>query len=169
MTLEDLLAHFTTDKTALLFFFMLLPIATFILTTISSGRSLEPPFSYMYSVVIFIACVPAVLSLTLWVYAMLFEDMALWHLPFFVYYLPIIVLVGCVYLVKKNEVSIQTLPWSGELYELLILIVISFASILIIMKLEILNFESLWQVLLFFALWLGLFYFGWKRFKEIMR
>ena len=167
MTLEDLIAYITTDKTALLFFFMLLPILTFVLTAISSGRSLEPPFSHLFSIVIFAVCIPAVLSITLWFYSMFFDHKGLWQLPFFVYYLPIIVMLICVYIIKKKKIAIRKLPWSGDLYELLILVVITFASILIIMKLEILNFKSLWQIGLFFIFWFGIFRFGWKRFKEL--
>lgn len=169
MTLEHLIAFITTDKTALLLFFLLLPLITLILTSVSSGRSLEPPFNYLYMGVLLAVYLPGVLSLTLWLYSMFFESKALWELPFFVYYLPIIVMGVCIFIMNKRQISIRNLPWSTDLYELLILVMITFASILIIMKLEILNFKAIWQVGLFFILWFGIFFFGWKRFKEITR
>ena len=167
MTLEDLISFITTDKVALLFFFMLLPMVTFVLTLVSSGRSIKPPFSYLYTGVLVAVSIPAVLSMTLWAYSTLFEHQSLWTLPFFVYYLPIIVMLLCLGMMKKKKISIQDLPWSAEVYEFLILVIISFASTLIIMKLEILNFKSVPQMGIFFAFWLILIYFGWKRFKEL--
>jgi len=167
MTLEDLIAFVSTDKTALLLFFLLLPVTTLILTSVSSGRGLEPPFNYLYMGILFAVYLPGVLSLTLWLYSMLFESKALWELPFFIYYLPIIVMGICIFIMNKRQITIRNLPWSGSIYELLILTMITFASILIIMKLEILNFKAPWQVGLFFVFWFGIFFFGWKRFKEI--
>lgn len=167
MTLEDLINYITNDKIALLFFFMLLPIATFVLIKVSSGKSLEKPYSYLYSIVLFLVCAPAVLSLTLWAYSMFFEQKALWQLPFFIYYLPIIIMVFCLYLLKKGRINIRQLPWSAELYELLTLLVISFASTLIIMKLDLINFHSPWQLFLFLIFGISIFRLLWKRMASL--
>jgi len=163
MTIEDLLVYLTNDKTALFLFFILLPILTIIITSISAGRSLEKPYSYLYSILLFTVCIPGVLSITLWVYSMFFERKAIWQLPFFVYYLPIIIMTSCIYILKKKRIPIRRLPWSGELYEFLVLLIITFASILIIMKLHILNFKQPWQLGVFAVLCLTTLRLLWKR------
>lgn len=167
MTIEDLLIYFTNDKTALFLFFILLPVLTIIITLVSAGRSLTKPYSYCYSILLFTACIPGVLSITLWVYSMFFERKAIWQLPFFVYYLPIIIMATCIYILKKKRIPIRRLPWSGELYEFLVLLVITFASILIIMKLHILNFQQPWQLGLFGLLCLSTLHLLWKRMSSL--
>lgn len=167
MTIEDLLVYLTNDKTALFLFFMLLPIVTIVITIISGGRSLQKPYSYLYSVLLFVVCIPGMLSVTLWVYSMFFERKALWQLPFFVYYLPIIVMAICIYILKKKRIPIRKLPWTGELYEFLVLLIITFASILIMMKLNIINFNQPWQLGLFSILCLTIFSLLWKRMASL--
>lgn len=167
MTIEDLLTYLTIDKTGLFLFFILLPIITILITVVSSGRSLEKPYSYVYSVLLFVVCIPGVLSVTLWVYSMFFERKAIWQLPFFVYYLPIIIMAICIYILKKKRISIRRLPWTGELYEFLVLLIITFASILIIMKLQIINFSRLWQLGIFAVLCFSTLYLLWKRMASL--
>lgn len=167
MTIEDLLTYITNDKAALFLFFILLPIATILITAISGGRSLEKPYSYLYSILLFAVCIPGVLSITLWVYSMFFERKAIWQLPFFVYYLPIIIMAICIYILKKKRISIQRLPWTGELYEFLVLLIITFASILIIMKLQIINFSRPWQLGIFSILCFSTLHLLWKRMASL--
>ena len=167
MTLEDLLTYLTNDKTALFLFFILLPIITIIITIISAGRSLEKPYSYCYSILLFTVCIPGVLSITLWVYSMFFERKAIWQLPFFVYYLPIIIMAICIYILKKKRIPIRRLPWTGELYEFLVLLTITFASILIIMKLHILTFQQVWQLGIFGILCFITLHLLWKRMRSL--
>ncbi|WMX16265.1 hypothetical protein [Aureispira sp. CCB-E] len=167
MTIEDLLTYITNDKTALFLFFILLPILTIIITAISRGRSLEKPYSYLYSMLLFEVCIPGVLSITLWIYSMFFERKALWQLPFFIYYLPVIIMVLCIYILKKKRVSIRRLPWTGELYEFLVLLIITFASLLIIMKLHIISFNQPWQLGLFALLCLSTLHLLWKRMASL--
>ena len=167
MTIEDLLVYLSNDKTALFLFFILLPIITIMITTVSAGRSLEKPYSYFYSILLFTVCIPGALSMTLWVYSMFFERRKIWQLPFFIYYLPIIILVICIYILKKKRIPIRRLPWSGELYEFLVLLIITFASILIIMKLHILNFKQPWQLGVFAVLCLTSLHLLWKRMETL--
>lgn len=167
MTIEDLLTYLTNDKTALFLFFILLPIITVIITIVSAGRSLEKPYSYLFSGLLFVVCIPGVLSITLWIYSMFFERKAIWQLPFFVYYLPIIIMAICIYILKKKRIPIRRLPWSGELYELLVLSTITFASILIMMKLDIVNFQYPWQLGIFAVFCLGTFHLLWKRMASL--
>jgi hypothetical protein len=163
MTIEDFLTYITNDKAGLFLFFILLPIVTIIITIISAGRSLEKPYSYLFSILLFVVCIPGVLSITLWVYSMFFERKAIWELPFFVYYLPVIVMAVCIYILKKKRIPIRRLPWSGELYEFLVLLIITFASILIMMKLNIINFQQPWQLGIFSVLCLSALYLLSKR------
>ena len=167
MTIEDLLAYLTNDKTSLFLFFILLPIITIIITTVSAGRSLEKPYAHIYSILLFTVCIPGVLSITLWVYSMFFERKAIWQLPFFVYYLPIIIMAICIYILKKKRISIRRLPWSGELYEFLVLLIITFAFILIMMKLHIINFKQPWQLGIFSVLCLSTLHLLWKRMASL--
>lgn len=167
MTIEDLLTYLTIDKTGLFLFFILLPIITILITAISAGRSLEKPYSYAYSVLLFAVSIPGVLSVTLWVYSMFFERKSIWQLPFFVYYLPIIIMAICIYILKKKRISIRRLPWTGELYEFLVLLIITFASILIMMKLNIINFSRPWQLGIFAVLCLSTLHLLWKRMASL--
>ncbi len=120
MTLEHLIEYFVKDNMAILLFFMVLPIFALILNNTSAGRGNTPPYNKMYSVIVYGISIPGIFSITIWLYTMVFEHKTLWALNPFVYYLPVVSMFVCLFLINKN-VRISDLPWFGEFYELMIL------------------------------------------------
>lgn len=166
MTLEHLIEYFTKDSMAVLLFFMILPILVVILNGAAAGQGNSTPYDKMYSIIVYVVSVPGILSITVWMYSMFFEHKSLWKLDPFVYYLPVASMAACLILIKKNA-RFKDLPWFGEFYELMILIFVTFMSILMIMELDILHFKAIWQVALVFIFLFGLLKVGWERFQRL--
>jgi len=168
MTLEALMTQATTDKVAVVFVFAGLPFVAFVMNRISQTRGNHPPFSYVYSTLIYASCIPGVLALTLWGHAMLFEQKGLWQLDFFVYYMPVISMLALLFFINK-AVHIHLLPWFGELYELLTMIAIAFGGVVVLIEVQFFPLTSWWHIVLLFAAFYGLLKVLWQRFVRISR
>lgn len=166
MSLDHLIEYATKDSMAVLLFFLVLPLLVVLLNSTAAGSGNNAPYNKMYSIIVYAVSIPGILSITIWLYSMLFEHKSLWKLDPFVYYLPVASMAACLILIKKNA-RFKELPWFGEFYELMILIFVTFMSILLIMELEILQFKALWQVALVFIFLFGLLKVGWERFQRL--
>lgn len=164
----DLVEWATHDPVIVLLFYIVALSILFLVNRSGRGRGNESPFSYINSSFIYLLCVPGVLSATLWGYTISFETKALHEVNFFAYYLPIIAMVGGLFIIRQNS-NIQRLPWFGALSELLMLIVVSFSFVLLMMHLQIIKFESTWLVLGMFIVVFGVLKFVWERFQRMAR
>ena len=127
-----------------------------------------PPYSYIFSTLIYLSCVPGVISFTFWIYSMVFEQKSLWTLNFSVYYLPGISMMLTLLIISR-QANMKRLPWFGELYELLAMIAVVFGFVLLIIHSRIVNFTYWWQVFLVFILFFGLLKLGWERLMRLTR
>lgn len=166
MTVEGLITAVAQDKIALIFLFLLLPCAALMLNKLTSLRGMVPPYTYIYSVTIYITCICGILSICIWIYTATFQMKSLLDLNFFIYYLPIVSMVATLVLIKK-QIKLSELPWYGEFYELVILLSIAFGATLIIMERQWLQFGNAWYVLLFSGLIFGVLKTGWERLARV--
>ncbi|MCH2045906.1 MAG: hypothetical protein MK212_17450 [Saprospiraceae bacterium] len=170
MTPTDLINSIdNSDPLAIIFYFLMLPCLAILTSKIAGTRGgNDSPYSYINSILVYSACIPGVLSIVIWLYAMLFLSENLFKISFVVYYLPVIGMTITIFILNKS-CSIRQLPWFGEFYELLILIGITFACVLLIMELEILNLRNWWLVIGVFTVLFGIFRMGWERFQRMTR
>lgn len=164
MTVPELIDLLTFDRIAVTFFFVLIPTMVLAAHRISGNSANESPYKYLYSILIYIAALLGVLSASFWVYSMLVESKSLWSLNFYVYYMPILSMLGVFWLVGMKA-RIAHLPWFGELSELLLLIGVAFASMLLILHFGWIPFEHLWQIVGATVVLFGVFKLGWERFN----
>lgn len=167
MTIDELIKSITQDTVAVFFFFLIIPILAFLVGMGSRKNGSQPPFSYLFSTLIYLVTVPGVLSLTFWGYSMLYGQESLIELPFTIYYMPLISM-GLTFFLIARQVNISSLPWFRALYELMIMIAIVFGFILLFMHLGLLPLKAVWQVLLVFIGLFILLKLSWERFSRIM-
>ena len=166
MTVYEIIHILSQDKIALSLLSMVLLLSAFGTSKVAKSDGNRAPYSYVFSVVIFGACIVGVLSLVLWLHAIVFDQKGLWQLDFFVFYLPIITMLSTIGIVRKSA-NFGQLPWFGELYELLTMIFVSFGLIVITIEKEIFNFNSIWHVIIFFLLLFGLLKTAWEKFSKV--
>ncbi len=166
MTVQEIVAALTKDRIALLFLFMMLPLVAMLLQKAAPNKGNKAPYNYIYSIIVFAACIPGVISIIIWLDTILFDQKGLWQLDVFVFYLPVLVMLSCMFIIKKAT-TFSELPWFGELYELLVLIAVSFGCIVVAIEKNLLTFSTGWHVILFFFLLFGMFKSGWEWFSRI--
>jgi hypothetical protein len=167
MTIDELIKSITQDTVAVFFFFLIIPIFAFLVGMGAKQQGNQSPYSYLFSTIIYLVTVPGVLSLTFWVYSMLYGQQSLIELPFTIYYMPLISM-GLTFFLVSRHANIRRLPWFGALYELMIMMAVVFGFILLFMHLGILPLRHVWQVILVFIALFILLKLGWERFVRIM-
>lgn len=166
MTLEQVFDVVTQDPFAILFYFLLMPLLAAGLNFASRARMHFRPWSYCYVALIYLVSVPAVLSATLWVYSALFDSKSLTGLNFYIYYAPLLSMAGTLYLITR-KVRISQLPTFSRLDDWLILIALSFASVLFILHLQLIPYSALWQLALSFVAFFLLYRTAWNRYQRL--
>lgn len=168
MTLDYVFETITQDPFAVLFYFLLMPLLAAGLNFASRARAHFRPWSYCYVALIYLVAIPGVLSATLWVYSALFDSKSLTGLNFYIYYAPLLSMAGTLYLITR-KIRISQLPSFSRLDDWLIIIALSFSSVLFILHLELIPYSALWQLGLTFVLFFFLYRTAWNRFQRLSR
>ncbi len=102
MTLRDLLEIASNNPSGPLAFFALAPLTAALALVMGRGEGSQSPWKWLYSVLVYLACVPGVFSVALSVYHFLFEKMSIYQADVFVQILPVLSMVLTLWLIKKN-------------------------------------------------------------------
>ena len=81
------------------------------------------PWKYLYTALIYLACVPGIFALTLSAYLFLFEHRSIMQTNIYTQILPLVSMVVTIWLVRKN-VDLDLVPGFGKLSGLLLLIAV---------------------------------------------
>ncbi len=165
MNVETFMDALVFDKVQVILFFVLLPAIVLGLNRIAQSHANDSPYKYAYSTLIYLSASVGSLSAAFWVYSMAFQHKKLSELDFFIYYLPMLGMMLNFWLVGMKA-NIKTLPWFGELSELLLLVSVSFGMLLVILHFQWLPFQFIWQVFLSAGLIFLLFKFSLDYFQR---
>ncbi len=168
MTAQDLIDGLGAYPAIILGYFALLPAAAWLLGDVPYDRSgARSAWDYCYSVLIYAAGVPGMVSAVLIGYALFLTRSNLLEVNFLVYFVPVIGM-GLTYWLIGRRVSFERLPGFGRLSGLMLLIALSFLTVLFIDKLRILvGFFASFEALLGLGVlvFVGFQYAGRKLFK----
>lgn len=106
------------------------------------GRGREAPWMYLYSIFVYLACLPGIGAAVLTGYTLFFTGENLLEKDLLVYLLPVVSMAATLALIAKN-VSFDDIPGFDRLSGLMVLIGVSFALVLAVRK-----------------TWIGLFFGG---------
>jgi hypothetical protein len=164
MTLQDLFDQIGQNPSLIIGFFVGLPIFTFVALLFSKHESYDVPWRYLYSGVIYAACIPGMFAITLIIYTFLFEGKSLLNVNFFVYFLPIFSMIVTL-LILRSKLDIKRIPGFDELSGFLMMIAAAFIVVLLIQKTRIwvvFHGSVIYLIGLFVILFL-VFKMGWSR------
>lgn len=94
------------------------------------------PWTYIYSLLVYLVCLPGIFSITLVAYALFFTNENLLDANILVYFLPIVTMVLTLVIINK-KISMNDLPGFERLSALMLLMGVTFLIILAIRKTHI--------------------------------
>jgi hypothetical protein len=121
MTLGQFFESVSAQPSGLLTFFVMVPVTALIAGILGKGEGHLSPWKYLYSVLIYLACIPGIFALTLSVYLFLFERTSILDTNVFTQILPVICMIATLWLVRKN-VDLKFVPGFGRLNGLMFML-----------------------------------------------
>ena len=131
MTLQGLFELVAQDTLAVLSYFFALPLFTLGMRKLSRGRGHGYPWKYVYTTLVYFACVPGTFSITLMVYSMFMAVESVVELNPLVYFVPPISMAITLLLIRR-EVNLKQLPGFVHLAVLLGEIALSLVIVLLL-------------------------------------
>lgn len=164
MTLREFFQLLAQHPAWILVFFLMIPFTAFLAGTLGKDEGHLSPWKQLYSVLIYLVCVPGIFAVTLSVYLFLFEKRSIFDTDIYTQVLPILSMVGTLLIIRKN-VAFDHIPGFGKIWGLIWMI----AAVLVLMwfvdrtHIYAISFLPFHYVLIIFALMLLLIRFGWSR------
>ena len=114
MTLGDFFGFLNSNPYYIVFYFLAIPFAAFLGNWLGKGEGHENPWCTFYATLIYMVAIPAIFSIILNVYHMLFENISIYDANIFSQILPILSMVLTFFLIKQN-VKFSDIPGFGKL------------------------------------------------------
>lgn len=149
MTLRELIGAVGEHPLILVALFALAPVAAWVVGRLHvRGRGAMKPWKYLYSALVYLACVPGMLAAVLTAYTLFFTRESLLDVDALVFFLPIISMVVTL-VVISGSVHFEQVPGFDRLSGLMITLAISFGIGLAISKTRIWLFfgAPMWTLL----------------------
>ncbi|MEM9526928.1 MAG: hypothetical protein AAGA31_09985 [Bacteroidota bacterium] len=164
MTLNDLFQYALDHPANVLFYFALIPFAALLAGWMEREEGHLPPWNYLYSTLVYLVAVPAILSVAYSVYKWLFERASILDANLMLQVLPIVSMFLTFFIIKR-QVRVEDLPGFGRLGGLVMMI----SAAIIIMwfidrvRIVVFSYMPIQYLLLIFLVLLAFIRFGWRR------
>ena len=140
MTTRDLIHWAGQHPVLLLLVFVLPPVLAWLVGQLhGKGQGRLPPWKYIYSVLVYLVCVPGMFAGVITAYTLFFSNENLLDANLLVYFLPIVSMIVTLVLIRKN-VSFDDVPGFDRLSGLVVMVGCSFVMALAIQKTRIFLF-----------------------------
>jgi hypothetical protein len=138
MTINDLINLANGHLLALVLFFVAPPVIAWLCGVIHGrGNGGNAPWKYVYSVLVYLVCIPGLLASVLTGYELFFQRADLLHVNIAVYFLPIISMIVTLIFIHKT-VNFENVPGFDRISGLMVMIGLSFLVALAVDKTRIL-------------------------------
>lgn len=164
MTLQELFDLLAANPAYILFFFFLIPFCALLAGILGRGEGHLSPWRYLYSALLYLACIPGIFALTLSVYYFLFERIPILQTNVYTQILPVVSMLLTIFIIRKN-VDLDEVPGFDKLSGLIMIIVSALAIMWFIdrTRIWVLTYVPFqWVILMFIGL-LIVIRFGWSR------
>ena len=121
MTLGEFFELCGRNPMLVLGYFILIPLIALLAMLFSKGEGHLSPWKYLYSVLIYMVCIPGIFAVTLSVYLFLFERRSIMDTNMYTQVLPILSMIITIILIKK-QVNLDLVPGFGKLSGLITII-----------------------------------------------
>ena len=164
MALREFFQFLAQHPAWILVFFLMIPLTALLAGWMGRGEGHITPWKQLYSVLIYLVCVPGIFAVTLSVYLFLFERRSIFDTDIYTQVLPIFSMVGTLLIIRKN-VDFDQIPGFGKIWGLIWMI----AAVLVLMwfvdrtHIYAISFLPFQYVFLIFIAMLLLIRFGWSK------
>lgn len=167
MTLQSLFESITGDSLLLIYYFVIMPIIALLIGFISGKESNQEPWKYIFSVLVYLVCIPGIFSFILCLYSFFFESENLLQVNVLVYFLPIVSMIGTLIIIA-NKIPLVEIPGFHKISGLLMVIAATFVLILLLQKTRIwvVFVGSIWHLIAVIGVLFLLIKFG---FDKVMK
>lgn len=127
MTLQEFFDLLGQTPSLVFGYFLIIPITALLAWILGNGEGQLTPWKYLYSVLVFLVCIPGIIAITLNIYFFLFEKQPIMSANLLTQILPIFSMILTLFLIRQN-VLFDQIPGFGKISGLftLIFIVLSF-------------------------------------------
>lgn len=164
MTLGDFFQALSDNPSVVCFLFISVPLTAFLASIFGKNEGAASPWKELYSVLVYLTCIPGIFAITLNVYFFLFERQRVNDVNLYTQILPIISMVLTLWLIRKN-VKLEQVPGFGKLGGLIMILFALIVFMWILEKTHIFAITIIpfsYFAILFVVLLVGI-RFGWKR------
>jgi hypothetical protein len=121
MTLGQFFESCSQNSSDLLIYFISLPATAALILLIGKGEGHMSPWKYIYTLLVYGACIPGIFSVSLSIYKFLFERGKIMDSNMYTQILPILSMFLTLTLIKKN-VSLDEVPGFDKISSLILMI-----------------------------------------------
>ena len=137
MTILELVKLLSENYAGVIIYLVMIPLLTLSLR-LGHGkyRAKRSPWKYMYSVAIYLTCIPGIFSAVITAYSLLFLHANLLAINVFVNYLPIVSMALTLLIIRKS-VAFDDIPGFGKINGLILLFALTFVVIIALERLRL--------------------------------
>lgn len=121
MTLGDFFRICSENPVFLMFYMIAVPLTALLAWIFGKGEGHVSPWKYLYSVLVYLTCIPGIFAITLSIYMFLFERRSILDTNVYTQIVPVISMIVTLVLIRRN-VSLDAVPGFGKLSGLLMMI-----------------------------------------------
>ncbi len=164
MTLREFFDLVADNPFFLLVFFLLLPFTAVLAGWMGKGEGEIAPWKYLYSALVYLACIPGIFALTLNIYLFLFERQSIWDVDLYTQVLPVLSMIATLLIIRQN-VALDDVPGFERISGLLLVIFVTFSLLWLVDRTHVVVFTYMpfFQAALIFLGLLLVLRFGVKR------
>ncbi len=154
MTLGEFFQVSSQNPSVILFYFLALPLSAALALLFARGSGHESPWKYLYTALVYLACVPGIFAITLSAYLLIFENQSALDINLYTQVLPIVSMALTLWLITRN-VSLDNVPGFDKLSGLLLIILGVLIIMWILDKTRLIAFTYIplqWVVLIMVAI-----------------
>lgn len=164
MTLHELFDAAAARPEWVVSFFIILPVIAATMWWIAKDHGTDSPWRYVYSVLVYLTCIPGILAFSLAVYLFVFQRGDILNTDLTIQVLPILSMLLTLWLVRRN-VDFKDIPWFDNISRMITIIFIAMIFMFLVDKIHIYSFTyvPLWQIVLIFVILVLLVRYAWAR------
>lgn len=121
MTLQQLFDYIQQNPQHFVYFLLGVPIVSLIIGWISEPNSYKEPWNYLYTVLLYAACLPGIFAVTLNVYLFFFERGSILNAELVSRFLPILTMIATLIIIRRFS-SFEAIPGFEKLSGLMLII-----------------------------------------------
>lgn len=148
MTVQEFFNYVHDHPQLALYFYLGVPVFALIISWISEPQGYQEPWKYLYSVLIYAACIPGIFAVTLNIYFFFWERRSLMDSEILVQWMPVLSMIATLIIIRRY-VSFDAIPGFDKLSGLMTMIAVLLTMMWILDRTHIYAFTymPIWMVL----------------------